>query len=53
MTCDERNSAFEMALTDLFPPEHKKKVIAVSFTIVAVVFVVIILQVMPRAKPAK
>ena len=31
-----------MALTDLFPPEHKNKVIAVAFTIVGVVFGIII-----------
>ena len=33
-----------MALTDLFPPEHKNKVLAVAFTAVGVIFGVIILS---------
>ena len=33
-----------MALTDLFPPEHKKKVIVVAFAVVGIVFGLIILS---------
>ena len=39
-----------MALTDLFPPEHKNKVIAVAFTIVGVVFGIIILSTVLRGQ---